>query len=220
MIRAHHVCLIALTVLALTAYGLSGERPAGPAAPEGARTQSIPELKTQVDKLLASGDSVMIRRSIKDVFALVDGLIKSGQENDAFKYLSAALTHDSWALDYQLLLAEMLLARGQSEPARQGAVRGKGQTDQSCSKAPAAGTAPGVFNDDEYSRGYDDARPGPGRRSGCLRAERFAASPAGAAGSLRAGAGCPGAGAPVPERSRRSLPVASPRAPSGRNKEG
>ncbi len=119
MVRARHVYSIALTVLVLTACGWCGEGPSDPTAPAGARTQSILALKAQADKLLASGDSVMIRRSIENVFALVDGLIKSGQEDDAFRYLSNALTHDPWALDYQLLLAEMLLARGQSEPARE-----------------------------------------------------------------------------------------------------
>ncbi len=119
MIQARHVYSIALTILALAPYGWCGERSSGPTAPAGAQTKSILELKARADKLLASGDSVMIRRSIENVFALVDSLIKSGQEDDAFQYLSKALTHDSWALDYQLLLAEMLLARGQSEPARE-----------------------------------------------------------------------------------------------------
>jgi predicted Zn-dependent protease len=49
----------------------------------------------------------------------VDRLVQSGPSKGAFEYLSAALTYDAWALDHQLLLAEMLLTRGQSDAARQ-----------------------------------------------------------------------------------------------------
>ncbi len=117
--RGHHIRGIGLAVLVLATCGFAGEKTSAPIAPEETRSKSILELKSRADKLLACGDALEIRRSIKDVFALVDSLIKSGQENAAFPYLSAALTYDSWAMDYQLLLAEMLLARGQGEPARQ-----------------------------------------------------------------------------------------------------
>jgi len=119
MIKTCQVYFIVLTILVQITCGLSGQRPSAAPPPEQPPAKSMLQLKMQVDKLLASGDPVMIRRSIEDVLALVDRLVKSGQQDEAFKYLSAALTYDSWALDYQLLFAEMLLTRGQSDLARQ-----------------------------------------------------------------------------------------------------
>jgi len=103
---------LSVTVLAmLLAYGCS--RPAPPVPPPAQpEAKSLADLRGDVDQLLSSRDPVRIRRGIADVFALVDRLIETGRKDDAERYLAAGLTHNAWALDYQLLYAEMLAARG------------------------------------------------------------------------------------------------------------
>ncbi len=115
MIRTFQIRCIVLTILVQTACGFAGDGAPGPPAAEKPQVKSTLQLKRQVDELLAAGDSVMIRRNIGDVFALVDRLTKSGQQEQAFTYLSAGLQHQPWALDYQLIFAEMLLARGMAD---------------------------------------------------------------------------------------------------------
>jgi predicted Zn-dependent protease len=117
--RVWQSVLVVLIVFVPATCGVAAERSAPAPPPEQPQVKATGQLRTQVDKLLAGGDPVMIRRSVGDVFALVDRLVKSGQQNDALEYLSAALTYDSWALDYQMLYAEMLRTRGQSDLARQ-----------------------------------------------------------------------------------------------------
>jgi hypothetical protein len=81
MIRAHHVHWIVLIILVQMTHGFAGETPSAAPDPEQLQAKSMVQLETQVDGLLASGDPVMIRRSIEDVFALVDRLLKSGQQD-------------------------------------------------------------------------------------------------------------------------------------------
>jgi predicted Zn-dependent protease len=119
MMRMRQIYLTGLVLLVLAACAFATEGPPTASIPGPAQARSLEELKAQVDRLLATGDPVMIRRDIGDVLALVDRLVQSGPSKGAFEYLSAALTYDAWALDHQLLLAEMLLTRGQSDAARQ-----------------------------------------------------------------------------------------------------
>lgn len=80
---------------------------------------SLPELRNQVDWLLASKDSIAIRRNIRDVFSLIDRYIESRNEDEAFGYLEVALKHQPWNMPYQMMYAEMLAKRGEMERARQ-----------------------------------------------------------------------------------------------------
>lgn len=95
----------------------------GPAAtlppPEEAAEPTVSDLRPRVDKLLATQDAVMIRRGIADVFALVDLLLAEGQQEDAMRYMSAALKHNAWALDYQTRYAEVAAQTGELDDARQ-----------------------------------------------------------------------------------------------------
>ncbi len=119
MIRRCQIHVIALTILAHTVCSLAQDRAPDPPPPPEPAVKSMTQLKTQVDKLLAGGDPVMVRRNVGDVLALVDRLVKSGRQQEAFNYLSAALKYHPWALDYQLLFAEMLLPRGMGDLARE-----------------------------------------------------------------------------------------------------
>jgi predicted Zn-dependent protease len=81
---------------------------------ETEKPKSTPQLKEEVDKILSSRDPVMIRRNIKEVFTLIDRLVELKKNQEAFDYLTVALQHDSWAMGYQMLYAEMLQTRGES----------------------------------------------------------------------------------------------------------
>ena len=80
---------------------------------------TVSELQGRVDQLLATHDTVMIRRGIADIFALVDLLLANGQQEDAMRYLSTALKHNAWALDYQMQYAELIMKKGDADIARQ-----------------------------------------------------------------------------------------------------
>lgn len=112
-------CLFALflasSLLCGCAKGPSAALPP-PAEPE---KPTIITLKPKVDQLLGSGDTVMIRRSIADVFSLIDLLLAAGEQDEAMRYMSDALKADAWALNYQMRYAEVLGQRGETEPARQ-----------------------------------------------------------------------------------------------------
>lgn len=117
--RTRRICSIVLIFLVQTACGYSAQRPASAPPPEQTQAKSTGQLKSQVDKLLACADPVVIRRGIADAFILVNQLVKAGQQKEAFHYLSAALKYYPWALDYQLVYAQMLLAQGQTGLARE-----------------------------------------------------------------------------------------------------
>ncbi len=119
MMRTRPICSTVLIALMLAVCGIPAERPASAPPPEPAQTKSTGQLRAQVDKLLATGDPALIRRSIADVFTLVNRLVKAGRQKEAFPYLSAALKYYPWALDYQLTYAEMLRSQGQTDLARE-----------------------------------------------------------------------------------------------------
>lgn len=80
---------------------------------------TLSELQPRVDKLLALKDAVKIRRNVADIFALVDLLLAENRQEEAATYLSAALTHNAWALEYQMKYAELAEQRGEFDIARQ-----------------------------------------------------------------------------------------------------
>ncbi len=80
---------------------------------------TLPDLQTRVDALIATQDTIMIRRNIADVFDLIDRLLAKDQQEDAMPYLSAALKHNAWALDYQMHYAELAAQRGEPAVAKQ-----------------------------------------------------------------------------------------------------
>lgn len=110
-------CLAAVFIAAMLPCGCGRVlSPALPAPAEPAEP-AISELRTRVDNLLASRDSVTIRHGVADVFALADRLLAAGQQDDAMRYLSAGLKHNAWALDYQMRYAEIAGQRGEPEVA-------------------------------------------------------------------------------------------------------
>jgi len=112
--------LLFLAILCLPLYGGCVQNKSQPLPPpKESDKRSTAELKVKVDELLASGDDVMIRRSVDDIFELVDRLVGSEKEDEALHYLSPALQHNSWAFDYQLLYARLLQDRGKTEIPRQ-----------------------------------------------------------------------------------------------------
>lgn len=119
MIRTFHIRLVAAVILGQAAYGWAADKPSDLPPPRQPPVKSLLQLRTQVDKLLANGDPVTIRRSIGDVLELVNRLIRAGRQDEAFVYLSAALKYHPWALEYQLLFAEMLVPRGMTDLARE-----------------------------------------------------------------------------------------------------
>jgi len=119
MNKARNLLLVTHLGVALLGGGCSREGSSTlppPAAPE---KPTLTELKPKVDTLLAAHDTVMIRRGIDDVFALVDRLTEAGRGGEAMHYLGIALKHNAWALDYQLRYAEMLRDQAEIEQATQ-----------------------------------------------------------------------------------------------------
>ena len=90
----------------------------GAVAPQQPAVNST-NLREEVAALISMGDSVQIRRQIQLVCALVDQLNREGKDDDALQYLQVLLQHDSWALEYQMLYAEMLEKRGQPDVAKE-----------------------------------------------------------------------------------------------------
>ena len=95
--------------------------PSGPGSPPAAHAQpsSTNQLQEDVDALLGAGNDVTIRSRVGEIFALVDQLIEAGNKAEAMKYVAEGLKHNSWAMDYQMLYAEMLQADGQIDLARE-----------------------------------------------------------------------------------------------------
>ena len=112
------ICLVALLFVAALVCGCTQEPSVALPPAKVPEKPTILELKPRVDELLASGDTVMVRRGITDVFALVDLMVEAGRQEDAMYYLSAALKHNAWAMHYQMQYAEMLEAHGETEQAR------------------------------------------------------------------------------------------------------
>lgn len=115
-VRIHLITLLLTPML----YCGCGKNPSTALPPPAEPAQpTVSELRGRVDKLLATHDTVMVRRGIADVFALVDLLLAEGQQEDAMRYLSAALKHNSWALEYQMQYAELAKQKGEVDVAGQ-----------------------------------------------------------------------------------------------------
>lgn len=119
MSKANFVIRFFLIASVLFPAWASGQGPLVLPQVEAEKSKSTSQLKEEVDKLLSSRDPVMIRRNIKDVFTLIDQLVESKNHHEAYDYLAVALQHDSWAIGYQMLYAEMLQARGETNLAHQ-----------------------------------------------------------------------------------------------------
>lgn len=110
-------CLFTLLAAAMLFCGCRRPSPALPPRAEPEQP-TVTDLQAQVDTLLATHDTVMVRRGIADVFALVDRLLAAGQQEDAMHYMSAALRHNAWALNYQMRYAEIAAQTGEPEVAK------------------------------------------------------------------------------------------------------
>jgi predicted Zn-dependent protease len=84
---------------------------------EIASNESVDKSRQDADTVIKSADAIEIRRNIKKLFHLVDKLMESGLEDEAFKYLETALQHNPWALNYQMIYAIMLEKRGERKKA-------------------------------------------------------------------------------------------------------
>jgi predicted Zn-dependent protease len=128
-----------LPVLVLASMLVACATKPSPVLPPAARQQrrTLSELKTRVDALLRTGDSVLIRRDVTDVFALVDLLLDAGQQAESLRYMSAALQHNAWALNYQMRYAEILNQTGEAEQAGETAalVLEYAEQDELCDRA-------------------------------------------------------------------------------------
>ncbi|MDD5523453.1 MAG: hypothetical protein PHI84_21765 [Kiritimatiellae bacterium] len=97
----------------------------------------LTDLKPRVDDLLKSADSVMIRHGISDIFALVDLLLEAGEQEEALWYMSVALKHNAWALNYQMRYAEIMNQKGETKQATEKArlVLDYAEKDELCERA-------------------------------------------------------------------------------------
>jgi len=109
---------LAAVIIVWQAIAALAQQQSSVVPPQKAPERTTAKLKADVDKLLASNDPASIQAGIGDVFALVDRMVESQQRDAAFQYLPSALKYNPWALDYQLLYAEMLQVRGQSDAAQ------------------------------------------------------------------------------------------------------
>lgn len=137
MKRIRVIGFIWAAVAGLFICGFSGQDPPRLSRPESLQSKSTTALQEDVDSLLATRGTLKIRRRIKEVFALIDRLVEAERQDEAFRYLDVALKHNSWALDYQLLYAEMLRARGQKWLASESAklVLQYGEKDEQVNRA-------------------------------------------------------------------------------------
>ena len=111
---------LAVALITPMLYCGCGKSPSTVLPPPSEPTQpTVSELRGRVDKLLATHDTVMVRRGIADVFVLIDLLLAEGQQEDAMRYLSAALKHNAWALEYQMRYAELAGQKGEPDVAGQ-----------------------------------------------------------------------------------------------------
>jgi predicted Zn-dependent protease len=112
--------ILIFVALAAILFGSCSEQ-AQPSLPPPTTTEqkSIEQLKAEVDALLSSADDVTIRSKSEDIFDLVDRLIASKNDREATTYLGAALQRNPWALEYQMLHADLLQAKGETAAARQ-----------------------------------------------------------------------------------------------------
>lgn len=113
------ICVVGLLITPMLPCS-SGHTPADVLPPPAEAVQpTLSELRRRVDDLLATQDAVMIRRDIADVFTLVDRLQAAGLVDDAMRYMSEALKHNAWALEYQMRYAELAGQKGELGVARQ-----------------------------------------------------------------------------------------------------
>ncbi len=104
----------------------------------GAETaKPLADLQREVDELLAKGDSVEARHNAGLIFQLAERLRKEKGDAEARRYFEAGLAANSWALEHQLTLGEILARAGQSEVLREkaGMVLRLGEEDAVLSRA-------------------------------------------------------------------------------------
>ena len=74
------------------------------------------KLKIRVEQLLKA-DNVTLRRGVEDVFLLAEIYEKEGKDKDAIFLYQEGLRVNSWRLDYQLRLAQLMYKYGVQEQA-------------------------------------------------------------------------------------------------------
>lgn len=79
---------------------------------------SLDELRTQADEVLKM-DNVTARRDIDVVFALVDRLLATNQQDMAESYITQGLRSFPWDLEHQMIYAEMLTKKGKEATAKE-----------------------------------------------------------------------------------------------------
>jgi hypothetical protein len=77
---------------------------------------SIDELRTKADEVLSRAD-ISVRGEVDIVFELIDRLLEENQSEVAESYLIKGLTHYPWNLKYQMIYAELLMAKGNQQAA-------------------------------------------------------------------------------------------------------
>ena len=88
MNRRARIRLITLLLTPMLYCGCSGRPSAALPPPAEPAQPTVAELPGRVDKLLATHDTVMVRRGIGDVFELVDRLLAIGQQTIDKHYMS------------------------------------------------------------------------------------------------------------------------------------
>lgn len=112
-------CLVPVLLLASTLVACAAKPSSVLPPPADKEKPELSKLKPQVDALLKTGDSIMIRRGVSEVFALADLLLDAGQQAEALRYMSAGLKHNAWALNYQMRYAEITNQNGGTGEAKE-----------------------------------------------------------------------------------------------------
>ncbi len=122
--RIDRVRLVLAAAGTLAMLGCDYLSPKYPPPPRTVKAEvSVETLQARSDAWLDREDSEIPPEAGDDFFALADALLAKGKEDAALGYIEAGLRLRPMALEYQVLYAELLGARGRAEEAKHHAMR-------------------------------------------------------------------------------------------------